>query len=314
MRPGIAGVLLAALTALSAVAIGCKGKEAGGSSTEAAAEGAKLAEAEDGLLARRDALLSRRVALRDKQADLDARRKAALADGGDTKALDEEAAALASSEGELVEEERGLNSKLDELLGQRRAMMQTIAGADGVAGREAAIAAREKAVAQREAKLGEREASLSTRESEAAARWKEACTIGGTTTIVQAAPERGGSYTKKDVEPLLAAAREDMQKRGILASDLPEAARGLEAEAGKAMASGDYSTARLAARQLHGTVKGIKIDRGFIAAKIGRLNAMAKGKKLGAEVEQLFRDATASYGDGKFADSNRKLNKIVAAL
>jgi hypothetical protein len=305
-RGRIAGAVV--LIALAIVAAGCRDKPAAPASDPGSGE---LVEAEDGLLARRDALLSRRAELRGKRADLDERRRAIVAQGGDTSEIDREVSELATSEGSLVDEERDLNGKLDEVLTQRRALMQQLSGGADVGGREAGVATREKDVARREARLAEREAALSAREDEAAKRWKDACTIGGTTTIVQAAPPpRGTSYGKGDVEPLLRAARAEMEKRGILPSDLPDNVRGLEAEAGKAMAAGDYSTARLAAQQLSGTVRAIKIDRAFIAAKIGRLNAGARGKKLTPDAERSFRDATAAYGDGKFVDANKKLNQI----
>lgn len=305
---------LVAVLAVSSVSA-CKGKSEPAAKAAVVEGAGELAEAEDGLLARRDALLSRRVELRQKKAELDEKRRVILEQGGDTTEVDRQVAELQSSETTLVDEEKELNGKLDELLTQRRAMMEQLSGGVDVTGREAAVATREKDLAKREAKLAEREAALSAREDGLAAKWKDSCTVGATTTIVQTVPDpRGTKYTKKDVEPLLAAARRDMDRRGILPSDLPEAVRGLQAEAGKAMAEGDYTTARFAAQQLASTVKGIKIDKGFLAAKINRLNAAAKGKALSAEVEGLFRQATADVGDGKYADANRKLNKIHYAL
>src|SRR5436190_5682880 len=99
----------------AAVAAGaCSGKTAEheASPASAAVDDGKLAVEEDGLLARRDALLSRRVELRQKKDDLDDRRRAIVAQGGDTRAIDEEVAALATSEDTLVGEERQLNGKL----------------------------------------------------------------------------------------------------------------------------------------------------------------------------------------------------------
>lgn len=312
LRGILAGVWLGGLLVVGA---GCKGKSAEGKAAAVVEGEGKLAAAEDDLLARRDALLSRRGELRQKKADLEERRASLVAQGGDPAALDQEAAELASSETSLTGEEQQLNDKLDELLTQRRAMLKELSGGGDVAGREAGVATREKDLARRETRLAEREAALMSRDEAAAKKWKDACSVGGTTTIVQTvADPRGTKYSKKDVEPLLAAARAEMDKRGILAADLPGNVRGLEAEAGKAMASGDYSTARLAAQQLHGTVRAIKIDKVFIAAKIGRLSASARGKKLGGAAEQLFREATASYGDGKFAEANKKLNKIYFSL
>ena len=92
----------------------------------------------------------------------------------------------------------------------------------------------------------------------------------------------------------------------------------LESEAVGAMKDGDYGKAKFAADQLMATVESVKIDRAFIAAKIGRLNGVVKGKTLGAgakkEVDELFRSATADYGDGRFPAANGKLNKIYALV
>jgi hypothetical protein len=306
-------VLGAAALAIAVVAGGCEGRGAGAPTAAVVEKKSELAAAEDGFLARRDALLARRVELRQKKADLDDRRRTIVLSGGDTSEVDAEVAQLASSETSLVDEEKQLNDKLDQLLTQRRAMMEQLGGGDDLAGREAALAAREKDVARRESRLAEREVGLSSREDGMARRWKESCTLGGT-TIVQAANPAGTRYDRRDVEPLLATARAEMARRGVLAFDLSESARGLEAEAGRAMTAGDYSTARLAAAQLVKSIKAVKIDRGFIAGKIGRLNAQVKGKTLTSEVERLFREATSSYGDGKFGEANRKLNKIYFAV
>jgi hypothetical protein len=188
-----------------------------------------------------------------------------------------------------------------------------------VAARETSVANREKALASREDRVAQREADLAGREKELAEREKNTCGAGGgTTTIIQQVDPKGAKYTKKDVEPLLKKAREAMSKKGILADDLPAQAAGLEKEATKAMADGDYGPARFAAQQLQATVEGMKIDRGFIGAKIGRLSKMMKGKTLDdakqKEVEDLFSDATSKYGDGDYAGANKKLNAIYRAI
>src|SRR5262249_3438982 len=155
------------------------------------------------------------------------------------------------------------------------------------------------------------------RERQLAVREKETCgTAAPPTTIIQQVDAKGSKYTRHDVEPLLKRARDDMGRKGVLVADLPPNAQGLEREATKAMGEGDYGAAFFAARQLAATMDSLKIDRAFIAAKIGRLSAHMKGTTLdGAkqkQVDDLFADATAKYGDGDFAGANRKLNQIYA--
>jgi chromosome segregation ATPase len=306
---------------------GCKDKESRGAPVAAAAAGTgEITKAEDDVLARRDALLKSRQNLRAEQEKLDAERKKLQEAGGDTTELDKRAEELRSQETQLTAQEDDLNGKLDQIIQQRRELMTAIAAAGagndekaGVAAREAGIAGREKAFAGREERIAAREAAVAERERALALREKETCGVGATpTTIIQTIDAKGSKYTKKDVEPLLKAARSNMGKKGMLASDLPSPAQGLEKEATRAMADGDYGRARLAAQQLVATIEAQKIDRAFIAAKISRLSAAIKGVKLDggkqADVDKLFQEATANYGDGDFSGANRRLNKIWAAI
>jgi hypothetical protein len=181
------------------------------------------------------------------------------------------------------------------------------------------MASREKTVASREAVIASRESALADRERRLALRERDTCSQSATpTTIIQTIDAKGSKYSKKDVEPVLRKARETMAKKGILAADLPSPAQELEREATQGMARGDYGAAYLAARTLSSSVDAMKIDRAFIAAKIGRLSARMKGVKLDAAkqkpVDQLFADATSRYGDGDFAGANRKLNQIYAMI
>jgi hypothetical protein len=294
-------------------ATGCKGDAEGKAapSAEALAQQEKASAEEDEILKRRDALLNTRLELRTKRAELAEKRETIKAQGGDTSEIDREAQALLEEETGLVDQEKELNTKLDALLTDRRAMVEALAGGGGAAGREAGVAAREKDLARREQKLAEREAALAAREDSLATKWKDSCAAGGTTTtIVQTIDAKGSKYTKKDVAPLLARARVEMDSKGVLKGDLPEPVRDLEGESTAAMEKGDYGRAYFAAQQLLGHVKAIKIDNAFIAAKIGRLNVAMKGKTLSPATEQLFREATENVADGKFKDANRRLNKI----
>jgi len=66
------------------------------------------------------------------------------------------------------------------------------------------------------------------------------------------------------------------------------------------------------------SVRGLSIDKAFIAAKIGRLNQAIKGKKLSGaqdqEVSKLFREATSNFGDGRFTSANKQLNRIYTLI
>ena len=305
--------IFAALLALAAAS--CKGDEEGGGQVAVAGQ-EKVSAAEDDLLKRRDTLLNTRLELRSKRAELAEKRKAIKAEGGDTSGIDEEAQKLLDEENDLVGQEQDLNSKLDALLSERRAMVSALSagGGVGVAGREAGVAAREKDLARREQRVAERESALSAREESLASKWKDACVSGGTTTIVQTLDVKGSKYTKKDVEPLLDKAHSEMRQKGILRSDLPDPARDLDNSATQSMAKGDYAQARFAASQLLATVRAMKIDKPFIAAKIGRLNATMKGKTISTSIEQLFRDATEEVADGKFVSANKKLNSIYSKI
>jgi hypothetical protein len=308
----VRGAMALSVVASSAASVACKGDD--GDAVAATDKQAPPASAEDdgALLARRDSLLASRVELRSKQAELNERRQAIREEGGDTSELDREVEALAARESALATEEK---SMLDRLLSERQAMVSALAatGSGGAAGREAAVAAREKDLARREKGLAEREAQLSQREHGLAAKWKESCAVP--TTIVQAAPlPKGTRYSRRDVEPLLSRARDEMNKKGLLRSDLPEPARELETEATRAMARGEYGQARFAANQLLVTVRATAVDKAFIAEKIRRLNAVLKDQRLTPAVEKLFRDATENVADGHFASANRKLNRIYSTI
>src|SRR5262249_60008837 len=70
-----------------------------------------------------------------------------------------------------------------------------------------------------------------------------------------------------------------MNKKGILVSDLPGPAQGLEAEASKALGENDLGKAYFAAAQLSGQVDAIQINRPFIQAKIARIQEQMRVNK-----------------------------------
>ena len=304
--------------ALLIAVAGCKGsKDADATAAQAPTPDPAAQKEQQDLLARRDALLKSRQEIKDEQAKLEQQRQTIAQQGGDTTQIDKQAADLKSKDDALAGEQDQLVDAIASKLAQNDAMRT--AGNDKaaqVAAREAGMAGREKAVAAREDRVAQREAALAAREQQEAVREKETCSAAAPPTIIQTVDAHGSKYTKKDVEPLLKRARDDMGRKGVLAADLPAQAQGLEREATKAMGDGDFGAAYFAARQLQATVDATKIDRAFISAKIGRLSARMKGTTLDAgkqkQVDDLFADATAKYGDGDFATANRKLNQIYA--
>ena len=70
--------------------------------------------------------------------------------------------------------------------------------------------------------------------------------------------------------------------------------------------------------QLVATVRSTEVNKAMVAAKAGRLSAQVKANKLPPdkqeEAEKLYRDATSNLLDGRFAEANRKLNRIYSLI
>jgi hypothetical protein len=293
-----------------------------------AAEDAELKKSQDDLVIERGALQRERKRLLDARAEIVDRRKQLGHDSVGQAALDEEDKKLVDDEKKLEQREAELAAKLDKLLEQRGELVKkattvvaTAPGADPLeraAKRESSVAEREKAIAQRERELAQREKELAEREARQAKRERDVC--GGTTVVQAPATElpKGLKYAAKDVEPTYKKALKLMQERGILDADLPPGAQRLVEETREAMRKADYVRAKYDAESLLAAVEDIKIDRNFISAKMARLSAAMRGKKLEGEprktVEQLFQQATANYGDGKFPQANAQINRLFSML
>ncbi len=301
-------ILVAWCLALAAgTGTGCKGQGEAKSAPDPAA-----LKAQQELIARRDALLAQRQKLAGERDKLNEEIKEVEAKGGDTTELNKKKADL---EQQLQREDAELDTvraSVEDTLAKITAAGDAVAG---IASREAILGSREGRLAQREASVAERERALAGREAQLAQREKETCGVTAPMIIQQVAPPKGGSYTRRDIEPLLGRARAAMAKKGIIAGDLGAAAS-LESDATKAMSEGDWGKAYLAAVQLAATVDSIKIDRNFISAKHGRLHARVKSGKLdestSAALTEGMREVLQKYGDGDFAAANRKLNQLWA--
>jgi hypothetical protein len=309
------------LVSFGAAVAACKGKDKSADvESSAVVKDDSSAKAATDLLARRDALMKSRAQVKEEQEHLEVERQKIVEANGDTSEIDKKLEESKSQEVQLSSQETALTDQMQAFLETAKDVTATGNAQQLVAARENGVATREKALATREDRVAQREAAMAAREKELADREKNTCGGGGgTTTIIhEVADPKGEKYNKRDVEPLLKKAREAMSKKGILASDLPAQAAGLEKEATKSMADGDFGPAHYAAQSLNATVDAIKVDRGFVQGKIGRLSKRMQGKKLDdakqKEVEDLFSDATSKYGDGDYVGANKKLNQIYRAI
>ena len=109
-----------------------------------------------------------------------------------------------------------------------------------------------------------------------------------------------------------------MRSKGIRLSDLPSGFGKLIRNIRGYIKKKEYARAKIGADQLRATLRGIKINRGFVGAKMGRLAAYIRRKKLSAKkrekVNKLFVQVTTAYNDGRFSSANRKINKIYGVI
>lgn len=306
------------------VAAGCPKKAA--DVAPITAEDESLRKNESDLITQRGALQRERKKIADARAEIVERRSQLGHDSAGQAALDEEEKKLLAKESDLSTQESTVNDKLDELLKMRGDLVKratqvvaTAPGADPLeraARREQSVASREKELAEREHDVAAREATLAAREATLAKRERDTC--GAVAMPAKIDLPKGLHYTAKDVEPTYKKALKLMQDKGLLSSDLPPGTGKLVEDTREAMKKADYVRAKYDADQLLATVEEIKIDRSFISAKMARLSAAMRGKKLeGGDkrtVEDLFQEATANYGDGKFPQANAKINRLFALL
>lgn len=302
------GFVFAAVLGLGASLAGCKGK----SDASAAPDPAAL-QAQQDLVSRRDALMAERQKLQSEKAQIEIQIQEGQAKGIDTSEL-------ASRRDQIESAIKGQSTDLDSISGK---LDQVVAAQGDVAGR---VAARESSVATREQRFAEREAAIAARERDIAARERAAavreqaeCGAGAQPMIIQqvAAPAKPGGYTRKEIDPILARARNAMRSKGLVSADLGPGSS-LDGEATRAMGDGDYGKAYLAATQLLATVEQLRIDRQFITLKYKRINERFSASKLDgtakAKLEKELQDVVQLYGDGDHGAANKKLNAVASQL
>jgi hypothetical protein len=296
------GTVLVLLLALS---FGCKDK-----SDASASPDPEALKAQQELIARRDALMQQRQSMESEIGKIDA-------EIATKKASNEPTAELEKKKADLEAKLQGQDTDLSSLTSKIDQVVSQGGNAANLAAREAAMSSREKGVAQREREFAEREKSIAQREAALAQREKETCGAAAP-MIIQSAPPKGGSYDKGDVSPLLAKAKEQMRKKGILPADLPGGAQDLENKVTDAMGSKDWNKAYFAAQQLYAIVDSIKIDRLFIQAKMARLNRQFSSAKLDEDTNKqlagILSDVATKYNDGNFSAANSRLNQLAQQL
>jgi len=284
--------------------------KSGEGATQSAEPDPAALKAQQELLSKRDTLLSQRAKLKEQQAKLQGDLKQAQESHTDTieiqKQLDNVNLQIDNSAKEAFEL---VASKIDSAMaGGGDKAAQVTAREARVTEREAAVTAREK---EQDKKLAAEIAQL---------RDTVNAKCGGETIVQQitAPPPTGHSVTKKDVDDRLKHARDVMYKRGILNGDLPGPAQGLEGEASQAAGANDMSKAFALANQLALQVDNIKIDSGFIRAKITRLQAQLKASKVDEGTQSQLADTLTGvmndFGNGKFDLANQRLNSLAQKL
>nr|HEX4313027.1 hypothetical protein [Kofleriaceae bacterium] len=300
----IAGVLV--MTCLLAATIGCKSKN----DADAASPDPAAAKAQEELLKRRDALISTRQKLIQDKQSIEQEIQAGSGSGVDITPLQRQ---LADIQAKLDNNGNDTQRLLQEEQTQRATPPPTADGGNAEVARELETLHQLEADARSRAAAADK----ALRDALAAAdKWKDSCTVGGTTIIQQAAPTppAKGTFTKGDVQGVLARARAAMNRKGLRSDDLGAAAS-LEGEANKAMSDGEWAHAMGAANQLAAAVDQQKIDKPFILGKFERLKAyVAAHKEAGDQARGALQDITQKFGDQNYAGANQRINELWGQL
>lgn len=301
---------------------------------ELEASGKELQATTEDLLKRRGTLQRSRAEIEAAKKELE--KKRATLDKDDIAGH----AKLAKEEIALKEREAKLRNQADaiddKLMGALRRQEQFYAkaaaalsartaggGGDptaGVRGREAGVAQREKLVAAREKEIAKREAALNEQYRKLVEYKAQKCAVATpvfTTITAPTAPPVGGGgrdYSKADATAAYGKAMAVMSSKGIRISDLPAGFAKLISDIQGFIKGKEYARAKFASDSLRGALASIKVDRGFVGAKMGRLAAVIRGKNLSEakrkEVNALFVQVTTAYNDGRFAAANANINRI----
>ncbi len=287
-------------------ATGCKSK---GSAAEGAPDPSAV-KAQQELVARRDALLAQKQKLQDESKKIGDEIIKAQQPGGDPKDVTDLQKKKAEIDSQIELQDTNLNNASTEL----SALSSKLDKVGGLAQREAAVAQREAAVAIREKDAFQKMKDVLAAEGTSAERWKEGCNAGGQPMIIQQiAPPKSGNYSRREVDALVSKAKTAMAKKGLMGADLGAQAN-LESEVTKALGESDWTRGFILATQLVQTIDAIQINRGFIGAKVQRLQNRVKSASVDeatqAQLTEGLKDVLQKYGDQDFAAANKKINQL----
>ncbi len=302
----LAGLLLSVtLIGTGLVGAGCKDKGDASASTDPAA-----LKAQQDLMARRDALMAERKKLETQKDAIETEINEVKKTGGDTTKLEKLEKERADIATQLEKKETENSSIAGEL-----SKAQALTG--NVTSREADLAARERALAVREAAFFERERDSLRALTAAADKFKESCNSGGTQMIVQVPAPKSGNYTRTEVDGVYGRAKKIMREKGLIPGD-QWAGASLEADTQASLGKSEWSTAFVTASQLVNYATQFKVDRGFVQAKIGRLNSIVKSTKRDETVQKQLTDGLGDvmvkFGDGNHTGANAKLNQLFSLV
>jgi serine/threonine-protein kinase len=128
---------------------------------------------------------------------------------------------------------------------------------------------------------------------------------------VVASPEQG-------LRSRLAAARSSLRARGILNDDLSAEARSLFSRAGSELAARRWEEASATVEAVEREVAAVRVDGPFVQRKMARVDqAMQAASRAGVDVsdlQPLSARALQAYMEGRYAETNRLLNELLAKL
>ncbi len=335
-------LLLIIPVVLLAPVSGCKTKKKSQSGPDKNLEalqqsGEKLKASASDLLRRRGKLQTNRKQIDAARKALETKRSTLAKDDieGHAKLVKEEIALkkketdLRTAEGQVNDKLMGALQRQEQFFARATAALKaksTSGGGDAtsnVRGREHGVALREKAVARREKAVALREKALNDQYRKIVDYKAKKCAVSTTMVTTISAPSMpasggGRNYTKADAKAAYARAMSTMSSKGIRISDLPSGFSKLISNIKKFIRKKEYARAKIGADQLRATLRSIKINRGFVGAKMGRLAAYIRRKKLSTakheKVSKLFVQVTTAFTDGRFSSANGKINRIYGVI
>jgi DNA repair exonuclease SbcCD ATPase subunit len=298
------------------------------------ADRSKISQAEQELEARRRAFEQQRQQLRQEKARLmEQKEELADEDQSSLSRLKQLERRLWEKERAMWQKEAALDQKREQLAADKSELLDrvataraepTAAGGDALAERRRELDRRERDLRERARKQGrvaDRVDALADRIAQLEKSIRELTrAVAGSSQrrpAVAARPRRPGARVgRKAAERLFRGVVQQMQRRGILWSDLPAELAGLKKEYYAAKKAGDFEQARDAASQLKAALSAVVIDNGFIDRKFARLNRLIRNNPPSdrQQVSALLRKATQLVGDGQHGAANRQLNRIFALL